>query len=456
MKKPDTPNILYFHVDNIGLGELSCYNGPAIMGAETNRIDEFAKEGLQSWHFIAEAQCTPSRSALMTGREPIRSGTHTVTLGDEEGGIVAWEKTMGDQLSEAGYATACIGKWHIGAEKGRWPTDHGFDEFYGPARSYDECMWDKDPFYDPKVCPPAYIYEGKKGQDVKPVQDKKLTYEVKKNIDLEYLERAKTFMTEAVKKGKPFYLYYNPTLMHVPLEARKEFKNKSRHGDHADCLLQLDHDFGVILNTLKKLEIEENTIVVFAGDNGPEEMILHRGDSGQFEGSYFASGEGGVRTPFIIRWPKKVKPGKSNEMLHITDMYPTLLKWADAEVPQDRIIDGIDQRSFFEGKKKESNRDGCILFVGPEIHAVKWRNFKLRIREQKTFFDPVLKLGFPKLVNLITDPKEREPIDQKHFHSWVMAPASKILKEYLESLKKEPPVPADSPVDYVPKKDNVK
>ena len=132
------PNIVWFHVDNLGLGELGCYGGGKVRGADTKRIDQFAREGLQLWHYIAEPQCTPSRSALMTGRHAIRSGTHTVAMAGEAGGIVAWERTMADVLSSAGYATACVGKWHIGAEDRRWPTDHGFDEWYGPPRSYAE------------------------------------------------------------------------------------------------------------------------------------------------------------------------------------------------------------------------------------------------------------------------------------------------------------------------------
>jgi arylsulfatase A-like enzyme len=147
-ERPTHPNVLFFHVDNLGLGELGCYGGGMVRGADTRRIDGFAREGLQLWHYIAEPQCTPSRSALMTGRYAVRSGTHTIAAGGETGGIVAWERTMGDILSEAGYATACLGKWHIGAEDGRWPTDHGFDQWYGPPRSYTECMWLEDPWYE--------------------------------------------------------------------------------------------------------------------------------------------------------------------------------------------------------------------------------------------------------------------------------------------------------------------
>ena len=120
------------------MGELGCYGGGIVRGAETRRTDPFAREGLQLWHYVAEPQCTPSRSALMTGRHAIRSGTHTVPRDGGSQGFVAWERTIADVLSEAGYATACFGKWHLGAEDGRWATDHGFDEWYGPPRSYDE------------------------------------------------------------------------------------------------------------------------------------------------------------------------------------------------------------------------------------------------------------------------------------------------------------------------------
>ena len=149
------PNIVYFHVDNLGLGELGCYGGGILRGADTKNIDSFAGDSLKLSHFVVEPQCTPTRSALMTGRYPIRSGNHTIALGGNAGGLVAWERTMGDILSEASYANACYGQWHIGAEDGRWPTDHGFDEFYGPARTYDECLWPDDPWYDGDTAGPT-------------------------------------------------------------------------------------------------------------------------------------------------------------------------------------------------------------------------------------------------------------------------------------------------------------
>ena len=140
------PNILFFHVDNLGMGELGCYGGGILRGADTKRMDQFAKEGVKLTHYVVEPQCTPTRSALMTGRFPIRSGNHTIALGGNAGGLVAWEKTIAEILADKGYVSSCLGKWHIGAEDGRWPTDHGFDEWYGPLRTYDECMWLDDPF----------------------------------------------------------------------------------------------------------------------------------------------------------------------------------------------------------------------------------------------------------------------------------------------------------------------
>src|ERR1700748_691303 len=187
----DRPNIVYFHVDNLGLGELGCFGGGMLRGADTARIDKFAGEALKLSHFVVEPQCTPPRSALMTGRYPIRSGNHTIALGGNDGGIVAWERTMGDMLSEAGYATACYGKWHIGAEDGRWPTDHGFDEWYGPPRSYDESRWYENPWWRPERDLESFMREGTRDAGVRQLDDQPLTLELRRDIDVEYKRRAR-------------------------------------------------------------------------------------------------------------------------------------------------------------------------------------------------------------------------------------------------------------------------
>jgi len=445
------PNILFFHVDNLGMGELGCYGGGVVRGAPTTRVDRFAREGLQLWHYIAEPQCTPSRSALMTGRHAIRSGTHSVPTGGETGGLVAWERTLGDILSEAGYATACYGKWHLGCEAGRWATNHGFDEFYGPPRSYTECLWPEDPWYDPTRDPVCYMLEGQKGESMRELRDQQMTREVRRDVDLEYSRRARDFLRRSVDAGTPFFLYYNHSLLHLPTIPRDAFKGQSGNGDWADCLLELDHDFGELLDWLDELGVAENTIVVCAGDNGAEEQVLWRGSPGVFEGSYFSSSEGGLRTPCMVRWPGQVEPDRvSNEMVHQVDIFTTLLSWAGCETPTDRVIDGIDQGPFFRGEQEASNREGCLIWVRERLHGVKWRNFKVMHVRQMRYDDELHVLPTPHVINLHTDPKEREHHNHPYLHSWITAHTRPLMKAFEDSLKREPLIPPGAPLDHVP------
>jgi arylsulfatase len=406
---------------------------------------------MQLLNFAPEAQCTPSRTALLTGRHAIRTGNHTVALAGAGSGIVAWERTLGDLFSDAGYATMCMGKWHIGDCDGRWPTDHGFDEWYGPPHSYDEALWGTDPWYDPTRDPVSYMLEGRKGEKVK--QAEKLTYELKRNIDIEYKRRAIRFMEEQAKSNRPFFLYYNHSLMHIPVVPRDEYKGKSGNGDWSDCLLELDGDFGELLDTINALGLRDNTIVVLAGDNGNEEMLLNRGTAGFFEGSYFTGMEASLRTPCIARWPGKIAAGrKSNEIVHITDWFTTLLTMAGLPVPNDRVIDGKDQSAFLYGEQEKSNREGFIYWNGEKMYGVKWQNFKLVLVQQKYFTDPALPLANPHVVNLVTDPKEREPYNAVYLHSWTAAHFGRLLKEFHTSVALEPLIPAGAPLDHVPKK----
>ncbi len=446
------PNILFFHVDNLGMGELGCYGGGILRGADTKRIDQFSKEGAKLTHYVVEPQCTPTRSALMTGRFPIRSGNHTIALGGNAGGLVAWEMTIAEILADKGYVSSCLGKWHIGAEDGRWPTDHGFDEWYGPLRTYDECMWLDDPHYVPERDGYSYMHEGRKGEGVWPIKGQQLTMEMKKTCDLEYQKRGLDFMKRSVASDKPFFLYFNHSLMHFPMIPRDQFKGVSANGDWGDCLLMLDHDFGVLIDQLDELGIADNTIVVFAGDNGAEDHLVGRGTAGFFDGSYFSSAEGGIRTPFLIRWPGHIKPGtESNEMVHVTDMFTTLLGFAGCKVPADRLIDGVDQSAFFLGEQEGSNRESCMVWLKDELHAVKWKDFKINFKRQQHFHDPELPLGFARITHLLEDPKEREPVSQRYVRWWVMQHAQRIVREFEDSTKQEQLIPPGSPLDFVPK-----
>ena len=445
------PNVVYFLVDNLGLGEIGCYDGGITRGAGTPRIDRLAEEGMQLWNFAPETQCTPSRSALMTGRYSIRSGTHTVALAGDGGGLVAWERTMAEVFSDNGYATSCVGKWHIGASDGRWPTDNGFDEWYGPAHSYDEALWVEDPWYDPERDPKSYMYEGVKGGTTK--ETVQLTREVKRDLDLEYLERSKAFIERSVADDRPFFLYFNYTLMHMPNDPRPEFKGRSGHGDWADCIMQLDADFGRLLDLLEEAGVAENTIVVFSGDNGPEYMEPWRGDAGRFVGSYFTGMEGSLRTPCIIRYPGVVPAHvESNEVVHITDMYTTLINWTGAAVPKDRVIDGLDQRAFLEGRQPNSAREGFPYWMGETMYGVKWQNFKVVFVAKESFAAPEKKQATPWVINLDVDPKEEKPYNYPYLHTWTMAHVGRILNEFGTSVEKEPLIPAGAALDHVPGK----
>ena len=443
------PNIVYFLVDNLGFGELGAYGGGILRGADTVRIDKLAAEGFKLLNFAPESQCTPSRAALMTGRYAIRTGNQSVDLLGGHGGLVAWEKTIADVLATRGYDNYIVGKWHIGETKGRLPTDHGFLSWYGVPGSYLESLWPSDPGYERKYAQITTVVESVKGGEMKHLQE--LTVEVRRNLDAEYMKRAKASIKKSVDAGRPFFLYFNHTMMHMPVLPRDEFKGKSGYGDWSDSLLELDADLGTLLDYLKELGIDGNTIVVFTGDNGPEEAEGYRGTSGFFEGSYFAGSEGNLRTPAIVRYPGKVPAGQvSNEVFHITDMFTTLIKWTGADIPNDRVIDGVDQRAFLEGRQKNSARDGFPYWMGDTLYGVKWHQYKLKFYEQKYMYDPALKLATPYLIDLINDPRERTPFDPRK--SWVLPNLGQILRDFQLSVQREPLIPVNAPLDYVPKR----
>jgi arylsulfatase len=445
------PNILFFHVDNLGFGELSCYSGGPFRGASTSRVDAFAAAGFRLTNYCPESQCTPTRSALLTGRHAIRSGTHSVPVGSSGGwGLVAWERTLGDLLTDSGYACAAYGKWHVGEGAGRWPTDHGFAEWYGPPRTYDEALWPTDPWYDPGRDPVSRMVQIKRGEsDV--TEGDQLTLDVRRDCDTEYLRRAEAFIRASVAGDTPFFVYFNHSLMHMPVIPREEFKGRSGQGDWADSLLELDADFGALLDLMDELAIADNTLVVFAGDNGPEDVLLWRGSPGYWEGSYFAGGEGNLRTPCIVRWPGHIQPGRSsNDIMHVTDWFTTIVHAAGLREPTDRVIDGVDQLDWLTGQANASQREGYIYWMGPEMYGVKWRNFKLVLVAQKYMQDPATKLPTPRLINLINDPQEREPVALPHLLTWVATHINRIISQFHTSLLREPLIPAGAPLDHVP------
>jgi arylsulfatase len=295
------------------------------------------------------------------------------------------------------------------------------------------------------------MHEGTKALGVH--HERELTLEIRRNIDSDYLARAKVFVKRSVAAKTPFFLYFNHSMLHLPTVPRDEFKGRTGNDDFADCVLEMDTDFGSLLDCLKELGVDDNTIVIFCGDNGAEELEPWRGYAGFFRGSYFTGMEGSLRTPCMIRYPGHVTPGRqSNEIVHITDLFTTLLLWAGSAIPSDREIDGVDQRAFLEGKQDQSNREGFPFWMGSVMYGVKWKNFKVVTKLQQTLSDPVLDLATPHILNLVVDPGERKPYNLPHMHTWVIAHAARIVFAFHDSIGREPLIPPGAPLDYVPKR----
>ena len=443
------PNIVFILMDNLGYGELGCYGGGILRGAPTPRIDKLATEGTRLLNFNVEAQCTPSRSALMTGRFSIRSGTQSVPIGGGLDGLTQWEVTIAKLLSGVGYATGHFGKWHLGSNQGRLPNDQGFDEWYGIPRTTDEAFWPSEPAAQAAGTDFEHIMEGRKGEKSREIAVYDL--DQRRLIDSEVTRRTIDFMKRSVQSGRPFYAYVPFTQVHFPTLPNPKFAGETGFGDFPDALAEMDAHVGEILDAIDTLGARDNTVVVFTSDNGPEASWPWQGSSGPWRGYYFTHMEGSLRTPFIIRWPGRIPAGRvSNEIVHEVDTYTTLAKLAGAVVPRDRPIDGVDQTDFLLGKSETSNREGFPVFVADRLEAVKWRNWKVVFYdEQRDWWTPPTKLGTPKSFDLITDPKEEYPAAALQ-NSWIAGPVMRIAVELEESLKRYPPIAPGTPDPYRP------
>ncbi|HET8782908.1 MAG TPA: arylsulfatase [Pyrinomonadaceae bacterium] len=441
------PNILFMLVDNLGYGEVGCYGGGGTRGAPTPRIDKLASEGLRLTNMNMEAQCTPSRSALLTGRYAIRSGTHSVPFGGVADGLTQWEVTMAEALSAIGYATALYGKWHLGSDEGRFPSNQGFDEWYGIPRTTDEALWPSQVGYATNIMPPEQIMEGRKGQKSREVR----VYDVEQRrlMDAEITRRTIAFIERNAQARKPFFAYATLTQPHLPTLPNPAFAGKTGHGDWADMLAEMDHNVGQMLDAIERLKIRDNTIVIFASDNGPEFVRPWDGWAGPWRGQYFTAWEGGIRVPFVIRWPNKIPAGRvSDGIVHAVDVFPTIAGMVGAQVPNDRPVDGVDQTPFFTDKTEKSGREGIIVFCADRLQAVKWRNFKVHFYLQETMVSPPTKLPVPMLFDLYTNPQEIT--DKTVPNSWVIGPVLKMVGEFEASVKKYPLIPMGTPDPYTP------
>jgi len=441
LAQQEQPNIVLVFMDNFGWGEIGAYGGGVLRGAPTPRIDSLADEGLRLLNFNVEAQCTPSRAAIMTGRYAIRTGNAEVPLGVGVYGLTQWEYTMAEMLSDAGYATGMFGKWHLGLLAGQRPLPSGGSSA-GQVRVR----------HGGRARPDSYgaVMEAERGQT--PTEREVYDTARRLTIDRDITDRTIDFIRRKAAGDRPFFAFVPYTQTHLPVEPHPDNKGKTGNGHWADVLAQTDAYVGEILDVVDELGIRDNTIFIFTADNGPEGAIPHQGFSGPWRGSYFTGLEGSLRVPFLVRWPGKIPADRvSNGIVHEMDLFATLAQIAGGTVPDDRVIDSLDQTAFFLGETDESARESVVVYVGRELYGVKWRDWKMMVKEISTIAgDPVRSYGVPLFYNLLLDPKEEHPVLHAPPNFWVRYPAGQVLVDHGASMQLERPIPPGTPDPYQP------
>lgn len=350
------PNVVIIFTDDQGYGDLACYGSKK---NKTPRLDQLASEGIMFTSFYSQTVCGPSRSALLTGRHPIRSGGWSMP---------ASEITFSELMRDSGYQTACIGKWDVSnrkAIKERMPNAKGFDYYFGPLGANDDGVVSIHENNNPSV----------------------VIKEMSSLVKL-YTEKSIQFLRQKRDPSKPFLLYLSHTMMHTIIDASEKFKGKSKGGLYGDVVEEFDFETGRLLDVLDELKLTQNTMVIYTSDNGPwnqdkytkykkghpKESIFW-GDSGPLRNGKGSCYEGGYRLPCIIKWPKKIKPGVISDAIFATiDFMPTFSNVCGFDLPKDIHIDGIDQTELLTGKRKTGRN--FFYFDKAGVRKGKWKYLK--------------------------------------------------------------------------------
>ena len=447
MMPVEQPNIVFILCDNVGWGDFAVYGG----GTPTPRIDRFANEGIRFNNYAVEAQCTPTRSAILTGRQSVRSGTYKVPYpGEGKSGLTPWEYTIADLLSDAGYATSLFGKWHLGDTEGRLPTDQGFDEWWGYRNSADESGWTSYAAFEAiakaKGIQAPQIWEGKKGGTQTAVRE--LNFEVRPLLDELIVDKAIDFIKRAAGGEKPFFTYVALSHVHPPEKAHPDFDQTSpaRLGLLADLIAEMDHRVGQIVDCVEEAGITENTMIVFSSDNAAAlgDFDIIGQSNGPFRGGFNTPPwEGSMRVPAMVRWPGTVPAGVVSEgLLSAHDWYSTFAALAGAtdRVPTDRPMDSIDVSTFLRGDADDTGREDN-LFFGPDgsLMAAKWHNIKIVLRYCEGPDQPIVEPQWPMAFDLGSDPGEHyNLVDFKLDMGWMFALALTVISEFKKSIVEYP------------------
>jgi arylsulfatase A len=433
------PNFIILFADDLGYGDLSVYGHPTI---RTVHLDQMAEEGLKWTSFYVGASvCTPSRAALLTGRLPVRNGmsspVNRVLFPDSHNGLPASEVTLAEQLKTAGYATACIGKWHLGHKEQYLPTSHGFDQYFGIPYSND-----MDLVANITTLNGYYAFwQSEQRKDYR-------SFNVPLMRNTEIIERpadqhtiTKRYTEESIRfieenREGNFFLYLAYNLPHVPLFALEEFEGTSPRGIYGDVVEEIDHSVGQILAKLRETGLDESTIVVFTSDNGPWLIMNEEGGSaGLLREGKGSTWEGGMREPCIFWAPGRIKPGLETGIGSTMDLYTTFSILAGVAVPDDRIVDGMDLSPvLFEGK--ESPRKEMFFYRGDRLYAVRVGDYKAHFFTQSGYEPEITVHDPPLLYDLNVDPSEQYDIAADHPD--VIESILKVVQQHNQKLVKGP------------------
>jgi arylsulfatase A-like enzyme len=373
------PNFVVILTDDLGYGDLSCYGSTTI---RTPRLDRMAEEGVRLTDFyVTAATCSPSRASLLTGRYPLRAGVPSVLFPTEAKGLPLAEVTLADLLQSQGYATACVGKWHLGHLPPLRPHRRGFDLWFGLPYANDTVRWKFDEPFHHNLAPIELPLM--RGDEVieSPVNQETLTER--------YTAEALAFIGR--NKDRPFFVYLAHTFPHMPLYVSARFAGKSRGGLYGDTVECIDWSVGQILDALVELHLDQRTLVMFTSDNGPAgpgRKFGRRGgggSAGPLRGGKFSTFEGGHRVPAIFRWPQQIPAGRVlHELATTLDLLPTFVKLAGGQPPADRTIDGKDIWPLLSGRPGASSPYSAFYcYQSEQLQAVRVGQWKLFLPQSR-------------------------------------------------------------------------
>jgi len=465
------PNILVIWGDDVGYWNISAYN-LGMMGYKTPNIDRIAKEGALFTDWYGQQSCTAGRACFITGQVGFRTGMLKVGLPGAKEGLQARDVTIAELLKGQGYVTGQFGKNHLGDADATLPTAHGFDEFYGSLYHLNAEQEPENPDYfkDPEA-KKKYGTRGvlhtwanpdgtQKIELTGPLNTKRM-----ETVDEEFTKEALRFMTDASKSDKPFFLWWNSTRMHIFTHLKKESEGKTGLGPYPDGMVEHDAMVGQLLDKLKELGLDENTIVMYSTDNGAEKFTWPDGGTSPFRGEKNTNWEGGYRVPCAIRWPGVIKPGTiNNDIFAHEDMLPTLLAAAGAPDVKNQLLkglkvgsktfkvhlDGYNITDALAGKTPSPRKEFFYFNDDGSLVGLRYNQWKIVFAEQRAegfdvWQEPFVPLRLPKIFNLRADPFEAGDIEAMDYGHWrvdrtfLLVPAQEFVGKFLASFKEFPP-----------------